>query len=153
MVEDYTMILRDAGISKHLVDFMDTVRNNGSFMEKFMKLHNFVQVLHLKSRTDDSKHFIIANTHLYSQIEAGSIRFVQMVCAIKHIEYVYNAIKRDRDHIDVAIIICGDLNSTPNQNINTFALTGTLPKHQRTFECKQVVTSVFIHTINTHNFI
>lgn len=134
------MIYRDAFVTEHLVDFFDTVRTQEAFMEKFMKLHNFVQVLHLKSRTDETKHLLVVNTHLYSQQGAGSIRFVQMVCAIKHIEHLQKRIKCDQDGIDLAVIMCGDLNSLPHLHINTFALNGMLTEEQRLFESK------FLHT-------
>lgn len=137
LLANHTLIFRDAGDAEHLKEFIDTLRNNETFMEKFVKLHNFAQVLHLESRTNQSKHLLIVNTHLYSQIEAGSIRFVQMVCTLKHIEYIYRTIKQDRDDIDVAIIICGDLNSVPEQNINKFALNGALPERQYVFETSE----------------
>lgn len=130
------MIYRDALVLEHLVDFLDTVRTNVTFMDKFMKLHNFVQVLHLKSRTDETKQLLVVNTHLYSQPGAESIRFLQMVCAIKHIEHLQKTIKCNQNDIDLAIIMCGDLNAAPHIHINTFALNGMLAEERRPFESK-----------------
>lgn len=128
--------MRDAIYHKHLVESMDMVRENETFMEKFMKLHNFVKVLHLTSRADDKKHLIVANVHLYSQLDAHSIRFVQMVCIIKHIEHLCRTIKRNYGDPNVAYILSGDFNSVPGQAVNMFALNGTLTPQQQQFDGK-----------------
>lgn len=102
-----------------------------------MKLHNFVQVLHLQSVSNDKKQLIVANVHLYSQLEAHSIRFVQMVCIMKHIEHICKLVKTNNVNAeDVAVIICGDFNSVPERPINNFALNGTLSTEQQQFEGK-----------------
>lgn len=113
---------------------MDELRSNETFMEKFTQLHNFVQVLHLKSRSDDSKHLVVANVHLYSQLEAHSIRFVQMACIVKHIERICATIKSNYGGTDAAVIICGDFNSVPERTLNSFALNGALTPQQQRFE-------------------
>lgn len=64
----------------------------------------------------------MANTHLYSQMDAAHIRLLQMGFSMLFIQNIYSNLKTQLKLSDdnLSLIFCGDLNSLPERDIFKF---------------------------------
>lgn len=85
----------------------------------------------MRSKTNENKELIVVNTHLYSQPNCHSVRLIQLACILRHIE---NVIKKNGNNISV--VICGDLNSLPENVLNSFMLNGNASTPYEEYESK-----------------
>lgn len=91
-------------------------------------------MLHLKSNSDDKKHLVLVNTHLYSQHNANGVRLVQIASILHHLNNVIRVVKEQWNDAKCSIIICGDLNSRPQSIINTLITNGVASNHHSEFD-------------------
>ncbi len=70
----------------------------------------------------------ILNTHLYFRPTASDIRLLQMMVLLNCLRDLVNRVKENHDNIDrVAVLICGDLNSTPDTAVVDLLLNNLIP--------------------------
>ncbi|KAL4217215.1 Endonuclease/Exonuclease/phosphatase [Mactra antiquata] len=62
---------------------------------------------------------LVANTHLYFHPDAGHIRMIQTLIAMRYIEHLYQVYKKNKP----SLVFCGDFNSTPHRAIYEFMTT------------------------------
>ncbi|XP_069107504.1 2',5'-phosphodiesterase 12-like [Argopecten irradians] len=84
-----------------------------------------LQVLVLKSIDDPDQVLCVANTHLYFHPDADRVRILQSVISMKHLEQVKSTYKEQG--VDLALIFCGDFNSSPTSGVHHFVTQGVIP--------------------------
>ena len=57
--------------------------------------------------------FVVGNTHLYFSPEADHIRLLQAGMCLQGLQRVRSETAADRPSADIALLLCGDFNSTP----------------------------------------
>lgn len=85
----------------------------------------------LKSRTKND-FLLVANTHLYSQMDAAHIRLLQIGFCMLYIENIWPTVINDLQIDDkrLSLILCGDMNSVPERGVSEFMLKKQLdPNH------------------------
>lgn len=77
----------------------------------------------LQSRHHD-EYLLVANTHLYSQMDAAHIRLLQIGCSMLFIEDVLRNVAEELNITAhrIPLIFCGDMNSQPGQGVPEFML-------------------------------
>lgn len=80
-----------------------------------------MQITILKSK-QQNRYLIVANTHLYSQLDAAHIRLLQIGFSMLFIEQACTNLKTQLGLSDdkVSLLFCGDLNSLPDRDIFKF---------------------------------
>jgi len=85
-----------------------------------MDRENVAVLCHLKMKSNN-QHFIVANTHLLWNPKRGDLRVAQVKILFEELLSMKKAIREE-----VAIVICGDFNCTPDSKLYEFITKGEL---------------------------
>lgn len=114
-------------------DIRAAILANSSLHKRFVDRTTIIQTSLLRMKQVPDVHLIVANTHLYFAPDADHIRLLQSSICIRYLEYLksfhMNNLSEQGDCIDkVFIVLCGDMNSTPDDGVYKFLTTGEADK-------------------------
>lgn len=75
-------------------DIWEKIKENEKLAQRILERTTAVQTTTLQSKEHDNEILIVANTHLYFHPDADHIRLLQCGLILKHIENVYENIKK-----------------------------------------------------------
>lgn len=99
-------------------DVYEKIKLNTKLIERVQDVSTAVQV-NIFQCIDNGKYLVVANTHLYFHPDADHIRLLQIGISMLYVKYLYDSIKSSLklDDNQIAIMFCGDFNSTPDCGI------------------------------------
>lgn len=122
------MVLSDAIIADPIHrELYEQLKQDDGLRERMLPLRNIVQILLLHCNSVD-KYLVVANTHLYSQRNAESIRLLQTAIILNQIQSVIEntIVEHKLDEQQISAIFCGDLNSVPSDPIHQLITHGSV---------------------------
>ena len=117
------------------------LKGSEALLEKFMNRGQVGQIAVLRDLRDETRLICVVNTHLYFKPTAGHIRLLQIAVLLNYIHTVVTSLKtvsscnsseepweceNPGKASKVALLLCGDLNSSPNRPVIEFLLNGHL---------------------------
>ncbi|XP_022103512.1 2',5'-phosphodiesterase 12-like [Acanthaster planci] len=107
-------------------NLLEAVARSDAMLKRFLGLAAVVQVAVFELISDPSKRLCIANTHLYFHPRASHIRLIQTAMITQHIQKVCSVYQEQDNQVKPAVVLCGDLNSTPDGCVYEFLVKGSL---------------------------
>lgn len=122
---------------------------------KISRTYCFTPKVTLLKSNMDNEYLLVANTHLYSQMDAAHIRLLQVGFSMLYIADVYKKaletlnISKDK----LSLIFCGDMNSMPDRGVREFIEKKVIDSGHIDFRSSRfsTVTMIFhIYHMNKH---
>ncbi|XP_071792543.1 2',5'-phosphodiesterase 12-like [Asterias amurensis] len=107
---------------------LEVVVQSKAMLKKFLGLAAIVQVAVLELISDPSRRLCVANTHLYFHPRAAHLRLIQTAILVKHLEKVCSMYNNESDGVRPAIVLMGDLNSSPSSGVYQYLTKGSIKK-------------------------
>lgn len=112
--------------------FRLALESNQNLKKRFMDRHTILQTTLLKLKSLSDKYILLANTHLYFAPDADHIRLLQGSICVKYIEYIrdyYMEMLANTRNVKptISVMLCGDMNSTPDCGLYSLVTTGHVP--------------------------
>lgn len=100
-------------------DIKKSIEDNPSLKMRFCQRKTVVQTSLVKSLHKDNDYLLIVNTHLYFAPDADHIRLLQGAVCVRYMEFIRGYYKQmifKSTGIQplIRVLICGDMNSTPD---------------------------------------
>ncbi|EDO45845.1 predicted protein [Nematostella vectensis] len=121
LIKTCDVVLRESLLS-HLSqeEILQHISPIPALFESLIKRNAIAQVavLKCKGNNDNSPLICVVNTHLYYRPHSPHIRMLQAAIILNHTKAVVHELTSERDdNIDVAVLFCGDFNSTPHTGL------------------------------------
>lgn len=113
------------------------IEANNCLAKRFLNRYTVVQMTILRSKLKPNQLLLVANTHLYFHPDADHIRLLQGGVIVKYLEFIRDYILENSDQfiaptnstevaqeIELAPILCGDFNSTPDCGLYSLVTSG-----------------------------
>eukprot|EP00794_Sanderia_malayensis_P005934 gene5934-6620_t len=117
--------------NKHL---LSSLERYPALLQSLKKRTAIGQIVALRDNLENGRVLCILNTHLYFRPEATNIRLLQMAVLINCVADLVKNVKSENNNtatdckIDkLAVLICGDMNSTPDKAVVELLLNGFIP--------------------------
>jgi len=102
------------------------VKENAGLVERLMKRTTAVSLAVLQSVQDEGKLVIVSNTHLYFKPDADHIRLLQIEMCLTEIKALKSEMEAKYPESSVAVLQCGDFNSTPPFGVLKYCTEGEI---------------------------
>lgn len=131
---------RESKVALDLLSRFDHIRNvilkKDALRKRFMDRQTVIQTSLVRSKEFPKEYFILANTHLYFAPDADHIRLLQGGVSIAYIEYLkeiyykqaINSVDAPCGDIKLSVILCGDMNSSPDCGLYKLVTEGFVPE-------------------------
>lgn len=143
--------------ARRLLSRFDSIRStifaNEKLKSRFLNRHTVLHTSLLKSKQIPNSYLLVANTHLYFAPDADHIRLLQGAVCVNYLEYLKEHYARvltddgDKDR-KLAILLCGDMNSTPDCGLYKLVTTGFVENDVKdwTSNVEEAVSDLSIRT-------
>nr|XP_054752609.1 2',5'-phosphodiesterase 12-like [Lytechinus pictus] len=94
-------------------DLVEAVSKSKAMLNQVITRSSVLQVTVLEDIHAPRRRICVANTHLYFHPRAGHIRLIQTITILRHLHKIQQQHLEKSPDIELAMIFCGDLNSSP----------------------------------------
>uniref|UniRef100_A0A182K3Q0 2',5'-phosphodiesterase 12 n=1 Tax=Anopheles christyi TaxID=43041 RepID=A0A182K3Q0_9DIPT len=110
-------------------ELWDKIKDNKPLVERIANRSTALQLTLLRSKHNTRKHLLVANTHLYFSPDADHVRLLQIAFSMQYVCEEHDRIIRQYqlEPSDLALVFCGDFNSTPECGIYKLMTQRSVP--------------------------
>ncbi|GAB6028344.1 hypothetical protein CHUAL_002515 [Chamberlinius hualienensis] len=129
LIDNHRIILAEAVQSSPIYEnILAAVNRNENLQERFLKRTTALQVAILESTEHPNLIICVGNTHLYSRADADHVRLLQAGTCLMHLEQIVALQKLKNPDHNVAAILTGDFNSTPEFGVYQLLTSQYIPE-------------------------
>ena len=147
VIRESGMILSEAVNFKCNKHIFNTLEGCPELLESLKKRTAVGQIVALRDNVQKNRAICVLNTHLFFRPEATNIRLLQMSLLINCLNNFVKELTEQQDELNIdkiAILICGDFNSTPDKAVIEFLLKGVIPGNHQVWNSDNATEKIML---------